>query len=125
MPRAANPALPVLWRRRLQQQSDSGLTIGQFCQGQGISTASFHAWKRRLASDSPCPVPSPAREPVFVPVILAAAPESRSGDSAEFLTIRLPDGGRILLPIAAGGELVCRVVEAVARVAARMEDASC
>ncbi|WP_406699707.1 hypothetical protein V5E97_12690 [Singulisphaera sp. Ch08] len=92
MPRVANSALPVLWRRRLQQESDSGLSIGRFYQGQGISTASFHAWKRRLASDSPCPAPSPAREPAFVPVILAAATESRSGDSTEFLTIRLTDG---------------------------------
>jgi hypothetical protein len=125
MPRTANPALRDLWRRRLLLQPDSGLTIGQFCQRQGVSTASFHAWKRRLASGSPGPVPSPALEPVFVPVILAAEPEPQTRDPAPFLTIRLPDGGRILLPIAAGAEFVCQVVETVARVAARREDASC
>ncbi|WP_406701135.1 IS66 family insertion sequence element accessory protein TnpA [Singulisphaera sp. Ch08] len=96
--------------------------MGRFSQSQGVSTASFHAWKRRLASDSPGTASLPARESAFVPVILAATPEPQPRDSAEFLTVRHPDGGRILLPIAAGGEFVCRVVETVARIAARREN---
>jgi hypothetical protein len=125
MPRPADPALEILWRRRLRQQPDSGLTIHQFCQREGVSTASFHAWKRRLALRTTLPVLVPSRESAFVPVIVPPVSKSQLHDSTHLVTIQLANGGRILLPIAAGVDLVCQVVETVARSSATWEDPSC
>ena len=36
------------WRGVLERQAASGLSIGRFCDQAGVSTASFHAWKRKL-----------------------------------------------------------------------------
>jgi hypothetical protein len=125
MPRPADPALEALWRRRLRQQPSSGLTIHQFCRREGVSTASFHAWKRRLALRTTLPEKSSSRESAFVPVIVAPPPKSQPHDSTDLVTIRLANGGRILLPVAAGVDLVCQVVKTVAHAPARTEDPSC
>lgn len=125
MPRPADPALENLWRRRLRQQPNSGLTIHQFCEREGVSTATFHAWKRRLALSTIPPFTSSSRESAFVPVVVPSAPRSPSHDSTDLVTIQLANGGRILLPIAAGVELVCQVVETVARSSVTLEEPSC
>ena len=124
MPRTANPALETLWRRRLRQQPDSGLTIQQFCNREGVSTASFHAWKRRLALRAAFPATT-ARASAFVPVIEPPAQEPHPSASAALVTIQLANGGQVLLPITAGVELVCEVVQAVARLAFTREGLSC
>lgn len=36
------------WRGVVERQAVSGLSIGRFCDQAGVSTASFHAWKRKL-----------------------------------------------------------------------------
>jgi hypothetical protein len=125
MPRPADPALEILWRRRLRQQPDSGLTIHQFCQREGVSTASFHAWKRRLAARTTLPAVITSRESAFVPVIVSPTPQSNPCASAEFVTIQLANGGLVLLPIAAGVQLVCQVVETVTRSPLPREALSC
>ena len=124
MPRLADPVLESLWRRRLRQQPDSGLTIHQFCKREGISTANFHSWKRRLALRTTSPTPFSSDASAFVPVILPHVPRSQPPLSAEHVTIRLANGGRIHLPVTAGVDLVCQVVETVARVPGRTEDPS-
>jgi hypothetical protein len=128
MPRPANPALEALWRRRLRQQPDSGLTIDQFCRREGVSTASFHAWKRRLALRAAFPgtssatVTPPAK---FVPVIVPSVHETQPRVSNELVTIQLPNGSQVLLPFTAGVELVCEVVQTVARASVTREEPSC
>lgn len=125
MSRSADPALAVLWRRRLLQQSRSGLTILQFCQREGVSPASFHAWKRRLSSHSTRPgVTSPGPSP-FVPVLVASELDRPSQGSADHLTIQFANGGRILLPVTADANLVCRVVDIVAQAPGGRERPSC
>jgi hypothetical protein len=125
MPRSANPALEALWRRRLRQQPDSGLTVDQFCEREGVSLSGFYAWKRRLAVAAASPVKaSPCQSP-FVPVTVQPALKPQSHDFVEPVTIQLANGGRILLPITAGVELICQVVETVARATAIVEDTSC
>jgi hypothetical protein len=124
MPRPADPALEILWRRRLRQQPNSGLTIHQFCEREGVSTAAFHSWKRRLALRA-ISSPTASGGSTFVPVIVPPALQSQHHRSADLVTIRLANGGRILLPIAAGTDLVCQVVETVARLSATREDLSC
>lgn len=125
MPRRADPALENLWRLRLRQQPDSGLTIHQFCKREGVSTATFHAWKRRFALRTTSLATRSSGVPTFVPVIVPAAPEPQPYDSTDLVTIQLANGGRILLPIAAGVELVCQVVETVARSPLTGEGATC
>jgi hypothetical protein len=123
MPRPANPALETKWRCRLRQQPDSGLTIQQFCKREGVSVASFHAWKRRLVLQATFPALSAT--PAFVPVIVPPLHEPQPRISTELVTIQLADGGQILLPIATGVELVCEVVGTVARSSAAREGLSC
>jgi transposase-like protein len=36
------------WRRTIQQQQSSGLSITAFCQRAGISRPSFYLWRRKL-----------------------------------------------------------------------------
>lgn len=47
------------WRQVIHKQPSSGLTVTRFCEREGISTASFFAWRKRLASRS---------APMFLPV---------------------------------------------------------
>jgi hypothetical protein len=112
MPRHADPALEAVWRRRLRRQPDSGLTIHQFCQREGVSTAAFHAWKRRLALRAAFPT-----APAFVPVIVSPGHESLPPAAAALVTIRLANGGQIAIPVTAGVELVVAVVAVVAAMA--------
>lgn len=124
MPRRADPALEALWRRRLRQQPHSRLTIQQFCKRESVSTAAFHAWKRRLALSAAFPT-APSVPSAFVPLVVPTAHESQPRVAAELVTIRLANGGQILLPITAGIELVREVVATVARSSVSREGSSC
>lgn len=42
-----------LWRRRVNAQSSSGLSVAAYCRRESISEASFYYWKRKSAGDSP------------------------------------------------------------------------
>jgi transposase-like protein len=53
MARKMNQTLWDGWRRRIQQQSQSGRSIADFCRSEGISQGSFYLWKRKLQSGSP------------------------------------------------------------------------
>jgi len=48
MARRVNQALQEAWRQRIERQRRSGRTIADFCRSEGISQASFHAWRRKL-----------------------------------------------------------------------------
>jgi transposase len=55
------------WRTRMRQWRRSGQTARDFCAEQGLSEASFYAWRRTIAQRDrqAQPIASPA---VFVPV---------------------------------------------------------
>ena len=66
------------WRRQIQRQPKTHLTVADFCRQLGVSVPTFYYWKRRVqtvsqtASD-PVAMVSPARPPVplavpFLPV---------------------------------------------------------
>src|SRR5271166_2006124 len=57
------------WRRIIDGQRSSGLTIAAYCLERGITEGSFYPWKRRLRSAAKSNV-SPA--PVFVEVKTAS-----------------------------------------------------
>ena len=50
MGRVADPKLAAVWRKRVERQAGSGLSVVEYCSREGISTASFYTWKRRLRS---------------------------------------------------------------------------
>jgi hypothetical protein len=71
MARPKDIGLEHAWRLRLRRQAASGLSIPEFCSREGVSPASFYAWRRRLATP---PTTAPAETPLFVPVSLEPDP---------------------------------------------------
>ena len=67
MARPKDLSLEHTWRLRLRRQATSGLSIPEFCAREGVSSASFYAWRRRLAAP---PIPAPSEPPLFVPLRL-------------------------------------------------------
>lgn len=125
MSRSADPALEAAWRLRLRQQPNSGLSIDQFCQREGVSLSSFYTWKRRLALTTLSTANTSPSRSAFVPVIVRPDIKAQPPASAEPVTIELGNGGRILLPVAAGVDLICQVVETVTRTAGITEATAC
>lgn len=41
-----------VWRERVARQSGSGLSVGEFCRGEGLSVWSFYRWRLRLRAQS-------------------------------------------------------------------------
>ena len=37
-----------VWRKRIEAQQQGGVTVAELCRREGVSTASFYAWKRKL-----------------------------------------------------------------------------
>jgi hypothetical protein len=78
------------WREMLQRQPHSDLTVRDFCEMEGVSTASFYSWRRRLAETGRV-----ADVPAFVPISVARQPQTISCLeivlSAD-VTIRVPEG---------------------------------
>jgi transposase len=69
--RQPDPATRHAWQQRLDRFRRSGLTVAAFCDREGVSAASFYAWRRRLGlAADPAPEPGPR----FVPVRLVSPP---------------------------------------------------
>ena len=111
MARGCDAAKARLWRERFERFEDGGLTIADFCVAEDTSTASFYAWRRKLAMQrqttrdrSPQrkkkrqkkrPRKKLAGRGVFEPLTIAAAA----------VVVRLPDGTRIEVPANSEGAL--------------------
>jgi len=52
MSRRANRVLWDQWRERLERQRKSGLSIAAFCRQEGVSSDTFHTWRRKLRGQS-------------------------------------------------------------------------
>jgi hypothetical protein len=68
--RPPDPATRRRWLQRLDRYRKSGLTVPAFCKREGISTASFYTWRRRLYADSTLPAAETSR---LVPVRLVTS----------------------------------------------------
>lgn len=67
-----------LWPARLQAQAESGRTIRAWCADNGVTEATFHYWRKRLAAiDAP--------GPQFIEL-----PSTRQG--APMLEVEMPNG---------------------------------
>jgi hypothetical protein len=102
MSRGPDLARRELWRQRLREYERSNLTIADFCDRAGVSTAAFYQWRRKLA-DATSPegagknegcakAPSAAASLNFLPVEIMGP---RNGDLVE---VQLPCGIRVLVP---------------------------
>lgn len=119
MARPKDLGLEHTWRLRLRRQATGGLSIAEFCEREAISTASFYAWRRRLAAP---PVAAPSDPLLFVPIRLDPRPLPSDAPPALGFEIELPQ--RIRLRCAAPPDPVWlgRLVAALAGSAPR-EDA--
>ena len=112
MARPKDLGLEHTWRRRLQRQAASGLSIPDFCSQEGVSTASFYAWRRRLAAP---PHAAPAAPPLFVPLHLDPPPRRDDTTApARGFEIELPHRVRLRCDAAPDPEWLGRLVAALA-----------
>jgi transposase-like protein len=102
--RRRDPAKERHWRQVIRQWKQSGLSVREFCDWQGVSEASLYAWRRELADRDPPSggASSKARSELspagqFVPVrVLADTPFP--GESSPVLEVLLPSGVRLRVP---------------------------
>ena len=112
MARAADGAAERTWRERLERQRRSGLSIAAFCEREGVSTAAFYQWRRRLSEQN-----SPLQQsPLFVPVTVRAAAGVR---------IELPGGAVVHLPGDADERLLQSCIRAAGLWEGQAEGRSC
>ena len=50
--KTANPKADE-WAERIAAQQRSGMSVKQFCKGQGLTEYSFYAWRKRLKESGP------------------------------------------------------------------------
>ena len=53
MARKKNTERELHWRKIVDRQAGSGLSIRQFCAKEGITQPSFYAWRKRLGERKP------------------------------------------------------------------------
>jgi transposase-like protein len=79
------------WRRIVEQQQRSGVSVARFCRERGVAQSSLFAWKRRLAREARA-----TATPAFV-AITAAAEARPSNGSGSAVELHLGDGRHLLL----------------------------
>lgn len=75
-----------MWRRHVEGQRKSRLSIGAYCRQQDLSEANFYYWRRKLETEA-----GTAME--FIPVTIS--PEVNSGDAGVW--VRLGSGLTLVL----------------------------
>ncbi|MDB5309892.1 MAG: hypothetical protein JWO38_4094 [Gemmataceae bacterium] len=90
-------------RRRVErlERFDAGNhTVAAFCAAEGVSTANFYLWRRRLARANPVPTDD---GPTVVPLRVTTGP-------AAPIELALPSGGVPRFPADARPELIAAVL---------------
>lgn len=87
------------WVDRLARFADGELTIAAFCLQEGVSTASFYLWRRRLR-DSPSAsetsvTAAHSAVPRFLPVVLSGASPMAGNFGHAALELELPNQVRL------------------------------
>lgn len=96
----------VFWRDVVERQERSGWSVVDFCRREGVSTASFYNWRRRLReADGGSRKGGRRSRTAFVPVsVQAGTPEVR-GDGF----------GAACIEIVLSGEVTVRVSDGASR----------
>ena len=81
----ARAATCQAWAERIKRFQRTSQTVAEFCTAEGVSTASFYQWRRKLRAGEPV-TPSLAK---FVPVELTTRPPA---ESATVMSVELPGG---------------------------------
>jgi hypothetical protein len=119
MARPKDLGLEHTWRRRLRRQATGGQSIPAFCEREGVSTASFYAWRRRLAAP---PAATRSDPPLFVPIRLDPSIRPDGTPPALGFEIELPHRIRLRCAAAPDPVWLGRLVAALADPTSR-EDA--
>jgi transposase-like protein len=103
------------WREVLGRHADSGLSVREFCEREGVKQASLYAWRRRVAERDGKIVsrrtsPSPAPQPAFVPALLTCT-EPHAGT----IRIELADGTQLRAPASIDPLRLAELVGALAQ----------
>lgn len=108
MTRLPDPHLALQWQQRIERFDQSELTIAQFCQLEGYSTASFYQWRRKLR-ESPH-----LKDGAFIPVSV----DSKLTDqhAGRMNQIELPGGAVIKFPSDATTDQQRHLITAVVQV---------
>lgn len=122
-----SPEKEAYWRKMLRRHQRSGLSVRQFCRGEGLSEAAFFSWRREIAkrdregssrvagrsslqgkSSKQAPKPSSA----FIPLRL-------TGDAASALELMHPRGHVLRIPPGFNPDCLQKVLELLDREGAR------
>jgi hypothetical protein len=114
MARPKDLSLEHTWRLRLRRQAASGLSISAFCTRERVSSASFYAWRRRLATPTSAVQPEP---PLFVPLQFDPTPRPEETAPHHGFEIDLPHHVRLRCNAAPEPEWLGRLVAALAGLA--------
>ncbi len=105
MARSRDPERSVLWRERIARRGVSEQSTAEVCESEGVSVASFYAWRRKLGVAPPRASKGRAKE-----VALGGFQQLVVSQGSTAVSVRLP--GNILVEVAAGQEAALRVVVA-------------
>jgi transposase-like protein len=77
------------WLARFKRFREQPNSVQAFCRSEGVSSASFYLWRRRLADEPREPPTTPA---MFVPLTIASTPQPASVEVAfpNGIVFRLP-----------------------------------
>jgi transposase-like protein len=98
----------VEWQDRLECQQNSGLSVEEFCQQEGVPKSTFYRWANQLRDGIPQALliaakarkqvdPHPAK---FLPIALQTSP----------IEIEFPNGTMVRLPLDIGRPLLLEVI---------------
>jgi transposase-like protein len=123
MPRRISTEREQFWRRHIDRQPASQLSIRAYCRRHGLKEHSFHTWRRTIAERDRQgkPVPQPLGAPAFLPVAVVDGP-ARLHDSP--IEIRLVDGRRVRIRAGCDRTLLADVL-AILHAATKPEERPC
>jgi transposase-like protein len=114
-PPADRQARREWWRRHVQRQIDSNLSVAQFCRRLGVSAVTFYSWKRRFRDEAPVAASATAKSDdtsvaAFLPVAIvdSSAAGKLEIDLGNTCVVRLTgtvDAKLLRIAIRAAGQL--------------------
>jgi len=86
-PPADRQARREWWRRQLQRQQQSGMTVAEFCRQHGLHAVTFYSWKRRFRDEAAAPATSSSMSQPPAKRLTRSAPTS----CAAFVPVSIVD----------------------------------
>jgi transposase-like protein len=124
MPRKTSSEREQFWRRHIDQQRASRLSIRGYCQRHGLHEHSFYSWRRTIAERDRRGKPAraqPLAAPAFLPVAVVDGP-ARLPDLP--IEIRLVDGRRVRVRAGCNRALLADVL-AILHTTTKPEERTC